>query len=92
MRKTARPGLALRVILQARSFIVTESRAGAAPPAASARLGKASTQSAAATVAAGEIRSISVLLFGMVRPLGDPRSPRPGDSPHLFWVVLGADQ
>ena len=72
MRNTAVPGRALRVTLQVRSVIVTGRRAGAATPAASASPGQASTQNAAARVAAGEIRSISVLLFGILRPLLEP--------------------
>jgi hypothetical protein len=59
IRNRVRPGRAVRATLQARSVIVTETRAGFAVPAASARPGQAKAQSTTAATAAGEIRSIS---------------------------------
>jgi hypothetical protein len=59
IRNCVRPGRAVRATLQARSVIVTATRAGCAVPEASATPGQASTQSATAARAAGEIRSIS---------------------------------
>jgi hypothetical protein len=58
IRKTARPGRAVRATLHARSVIVTASRAGVAVPAASAAPELTSAQSTAAARTAG-IRSIS---------------------------------
>jgi hypothetical protein len=61
IRNCVRPGCAVRATLQARSVIVTAMRAGRAAPEASATPGQATTQSATAARAAGEIRSISPL-------------------------------
>jgi hypothetical protein len=59
IRNCVHPGRAVLVTLQARSVIVTGTRTGGAVPEASATPGEATTQSATAARAAGEIRSIS---------------------------------
>jgi hypothetical protein len=59
MRNSVRPGLARRTTLQARSVMVTATRAAGADPAASAAPGQAKAHTAAPVRAAAEIRSIS---------------------------------
>ena len=97
IRNCVGPGRAVRATLQARSVIVTATRAGGAVPEASATPGQARTQSATAARAAGEIRSIpppSSAPTWSAKPLSEGGfCPFPLGSvafgPHGAWRRLG---